>query len=68
MVFMVSSIGGIGGPFAFKGSEAAEGYPTGMIILMVSMAAAEVSLAMLLYGLRTPFWSPLRLHSDQTTS
>jgi MFS transporter, ACS family, allantoate permease len=48
MVFMFSSIGGITGPFAFKGSEAGEGYPTGMIILMVFMVAAEVSLAVLL--------------------
>lgn len=56
MVFMVSSVGGIGGPFAFKGSEATEGYPTGMIILMVSMAAAEVALAVLLYGPRAPFY------------
>ncbi|EXJ53447.1 uncharacterized protein A1O5_13315 [Cladophialophora psammophila CBS 110553] len=48
MVFMVSSIGGITGPFAFKGSEASEGYPTGMIILMVSMAAAEVAMVTLL--------------------
>ncbi|OAP56497.1 hypothetical protein AYL99_09676 [Fonsecaea erecta] len=50
MIFTVSSIGGITGPFAFKGSQAAEGFPTGMIILMVTMAATEVSLiALLLY-------------------
>ncbi|KIX95107.1 uncharacterized protein Z520_09023 [Fonsecaea multimorphosa CBS 102226] len=48
MIFAASSIGGIAGPFAFKGSEAAEGYPTGMIILMISMVAAEVSMAILL--------------------
>ncbi|KIW93704.1 uncharacterized protein Z519_05018 [Cladophialophora bantiana CBS 173.52] len=48
MGFMVSSIGGITGPFAFKGSEASEGYPTGMIILMVSMTAAEVAMVTLL--------------------
>ncbi|OAL26720.1 hypothetical protein AYO22_04073 [Fonsecaea multimorphosa] len=50
MIFMISAVGGITGPFAFKGSEASEGYPTGMIILMVTMAASEVSLmALLLY-------------------
>jgi hypothetical protein len=45
MVFTMSSIGGVSGPFAFKGSEASKGYPTGMIIVMVSMVAAEISLA-----------------------
>ncbi|OQV01840.1 hypothetical protein CLAIMM_07131 [Cladophialophora immunda] len=50
MIFMISCVAGISGPFAFKGSEASEGYPTGMIILMVTMVAGEISLvALLLY-------------------
>lgn len=48
MLFMVSGAGGIASPFVFKGSQAAAGFPAGMITVMVLIVLAEVSLATLL--------------------
>lgn len=49
LIFTVSAAGSLGAPFAFKGSEAPEGYPSGMIPLFVLTVAAEVAFLVLLY-------------------
>lgn len=48
MAFACSAIGGIVAPFAFKGTEAVEGYPTGMILCVSLLIACELALVLLL--------------------
>lgn len=43
VIFIISNAGGIGAPFAFKGAQAAEGYPSGMIPLFCLTVIAEFS-------------------------
>jgi ACS family allantoate permease-like MFS transporter len=48
-VFVFGNIGAFCGPFAYPGSEAEEGYPTGQITVLSLMCISEALLLLLLY-------------------
>lgn len=47
-VFIFAALGGITAPFAFKGSEAAQGYPTGIITCLVLISGVFIAYVALL--------------------
>jgi len=49
VVFICSAAGGIVAPFAYKGEEAEQGYPTGIITTMVLQIVAIFVLVALRY-------------------
>ena len=47
-IFMLANLGGFCGPWAYKGDEAAEGYPTGQITTL-SLLSVSVGVFILLW-------------------
>jgi hypothetical protein len=49
IIVIVSNLGGFAGPFAYKGDEAKENYPTGQISAIILLVASLVAFTLLRY-------------------
>jgi hypothetical protein len=79
-ITIMSALGGFSGPWAYKGSQASEGYPDGQIATLSLFCASILAYIILWYATDVPFifprlfkllnallgrWIPFKLLSNQ---